>query len=134
MDEKTLSSLNEGFVEAERHRDERFFRRALAKDLVFRRAAGTRVDREEYLRGLRDENNTYDHLTAEELETIMFDKRTALVSLRVQARGERDGASFEGVFRNTRLFVKRRGKWKCAVWFNTREDGLPRDQQAKAGP
>jgi Domain of unknown function (DUF4440) len=127
MDETTLSSLNDDFADAERSRDESFFRRALAKDLVFRRADGTCVDRDEYLRGLRDENNTYDHLMTEELETIMFDQRTALVSVRVLAKGERDGRSFEGVFRNTRLFVKRRGEWKCAVWFNTREDGTPAD-------
>ena len=127
MGETTLSGLNEGFAEAERRRDERFFRRALAKDLVFRRADGARVDRDEYLRALRDEKNTYDYLMPEELETIMFDKDTALVSVRVRAKGERDGGSFEGVFRNTRLFVKRRGDWKCAVWFNTREDGTSVD-------
>jgi hypothetical protein len=121
MDEQKLAGLNEEFGEAEKRRDEGFFRQVLANELVFRRANGVRVDKERFLKDLRDEQNTYEYLVAEDVETILFDNRTALVSLRVRAKGARAEDTFEGSFRNTRLFVKRRGSWRCAVWFNSRE-------------
>jgi len=121
MDEKELSRLNEDFGDAEKQKDERFFRRVLAKGLTFRRADGSRVGKDEYLKALVDPSTSYERLEASDVEAIAFDKRTALVSLRVDAKGTRSGASFEGSFRNTRLFVKERGSWRCAVWFNSRE-------------
>jgi hypothetical protein len=121
MDEKKLKELNERFAEAEKNRDERFFRRVLAKDLKFRRANGSQINKDDYLAALKDPKNTYDVLESSDVETIVFDGRTALVSLRVAAHGTRSGKPFEGSFRNTRLFVKQRGNWRCAVWFNSRE-------------
>ena len=74
-----------------------------------------------YSRTLVSPDNTYDMLSSDDIEAIVFDSRTALVSLRVTARGKRGDKPFDGSFRNTRLFVKQRGRWKCAVWFNSPE-------------
>jgi hypothetical protein len=122
MDEQKLKELNEQFAEAEKNRDERFFRRVLANGLRFRRADGSEAGKGDYIEALKDPRNTYDSLESRDIEVIVFDGRTALVSLRVAARGTRSGAPFEGSFRNTRLFVRQRGSWKCAVWFNSREE------------
>jgi hypothetical protein len=64
-DEQALLRLNERFAEAEKGRDEDFFRSVLADDLVFRRANGTRVGKTQYLQGLVDARNRYDRLEAE---------------------------------------------------------------------
>jgi ketosteroid isomerase-like protein len=125
LDEARLKALNEEFSEAEKRRDERFFRDVLAKDLVFRRANGSRINKNEYLEALEDPQNTYDHLASHDLEVILFGKSTALVSLSVEAKGTRSGNSFEGDFRNTRLWVKQRGSWRCAIWFNSQEGAEP---------
>jgi ketosteroid isomerase-like protein len=119
--EQTLTALNERFAVAERGRDEEFFRSVLADALVFRRANGTRVGKEQFVEGLMDESNRFDQLEAEDLEVVIYGTELALASLVVHAAGERAGERFEGDFRNTRLFVKEDGDWKCAVWFNTRE-------------
>ena len=50
MNEKSLASLNEMFGDAEVQRDEDFFHRVLADKLVFRRANGVRVGKEQFLR------------------------------------------------------------------------------------
>jgi Domain of unknown function (DUF4440) len=121
MDEKKLRELNKEFADREKQRDKRFFERVLAKGMTFRRADGSRVEKDKYLEALVSLDNTYDMLNGNDIEAIVFDSRTALVSLRVDARGKRDNKPFDGSFRNTRLFVKQRGHWKCAVWFNSRE-------------
>jgi ketosteroid isomerase-like protein len=122
-----LTTLNERLAEAELSRDKEFFVSVLADDLVFRRANGTRVGKAAYLEGLLDERNRYDRLEAEDVEVIPYRVDLALASLRVHAAGERAGEGFEGDFRNTRLFVKKDGEWKCAVWFNTPEPSRARD-------
>lgn len=121
VDENALRQINEQFGDAEKQRDERFFRKVLSKRLIFRRADGSRATKKEYIDALLDPANTYETLESTDIETIIFDKRTALVSLRVDARGTRSGKPFEGGFRNTRLFVKEHGSWRCAAWFNTPE-------------
>jgi Domain of unknown function (DUF4440) len=121
MDERDLKRLNEQFAEAEKTRNKRFFEGVLAEELRFRRANGSLANKDEFLSALMDGENTYDSLQSSDVETIVFDDRVALVSLRVEARGKRSGETFEGTFRNTRLFVKQRRTWRCAIWFNSRE-------------
>jgi hypothetical protein len=121
MDERDLKRLNEQFAEAEKTRNKRFFEGVLAEELRFRRANGSLANKDEFLSALMDGENTYDTLQSSDVETIVFDDRVALVSLRVEARGKRSGETFEGTFRNTRLFVKQRRTWRCAIWFNSRE-------------
>ena len=122
MQDEELKQLNEQFAEAEKNRNEDFFRSVLADGMRFRRADGSETNKDDYIQALKDPRNTYDTLESSDVEAIVYDGRTALVSLRVVARGQRAGKPFEGSFRNTRLFVKEGGNWRCAVWLNNREE------------
>lgn len=86
--------------------------------LIFRRANGQVVGKAEYLEGLANPGNTYEYLRADAVEVALYED-TAVVSLRIAAKGVRAGQEFEGIFRNTRLFLYRKDGWRCALWFNT---------------
>jgi hypothetical protein len=115
--EKELIELNMKIGEAEKQRDEAFLKRLLSEDLIFRRANGKIVNKKEYLESLQDPANTYDYIISEDVKPTIFED-VAVVSLRVRARGKRGASTFEGNFRNIRLFLKNQ-EWQCAVWFNT---------------
>lgn len=126
MDEETdeicrLIGLNVLIGEAELHRDEDFLRGNLADELVFRRANGSVVTKEEYLDELMKPENTYEYLVAENIKSQIKDD-TALVSLNVRAKGKRGEKEFEGTFRNLRVFVRKEKNWQCVIWHNTRLD------------
>lgn len=114
-----LEQLNIRIGDAELRRDELFLKNILADDLVFRRADGKIVSKEEYLAELVKSENTYDYLESENVKVAVNDEN-ALVSLSVRAKGRRGEIEFEGKFQNLRVFVKQAEKWCCVVWFNTR--------------
>ncbi len=115
--EKELIELNMRIGEAEKQRDEDFLKRVLSDDLIFRRASGKIVNKQEYLESLKNPANTFDYLYSEDVKPIVYEG-VAVVSLRVRAKGKRGPDTFEGNFRNIRLFVENQ-EWQCAVWFNT---------------
>ena len=124
MDEETdeicrLIGLNVLMGEAELSRDESFLRAILADDLVFRRANGAVVTKEDYLSELIKPENTYENLSAENIKA-QINGEAALVSLIVRAKGKRGEKEFEGNFRNLRVFLQRDKNWQCAVWHNSR--------------
>jgi Domain of unknown function (DUF4440) len=114
-----LEQLNVRIGDAEMRRDELFLKNILADELVFRRASGKIVTKDEYLAELVKPENTYEYLVSEAVE-IAFNEDSALVSLVVRAKGKRGATEFEGSFQNLRVFVKQAEKWCCVVWFNTR--------------
>jgi hypothetical protein len=115
--ENELIELNIKIGEAEKQRQQDFLRHVLHDDLIFRRASGKIVNKQRYLAELSDQNNTYEYLISEEVKPTVYEG-IAVVSLRVRAKGKRGNDSFEGVYRNIRLFLKDHG-WFCVVWFNT---------------
>ncbi len=120
--EQDLVDLNIKIGEAEKQRDEGFLGSILADDLKFRRANGTVVDKVTYLAGVQDVNNTYEYLHSEDVESTVYEN-TAIVALRVRAKGVKGGTPFEGTFRNIRLFLNQPDKqpvWQCYMWFNAR--------------
>jgi len=117
--QQTLKDLNAKICRAEMERDAAFLTSVLADDLVFRRAGGAQVTKQEYLKGLQNLDNTYDYVHCDEIEVITVDPHTAFVSLLVWAKGMRGKDGFKGIYRNTRLFLRQDGDWRCAVWFNS---------------
>lgn len=121
--EQDLIDLNRRVGEAEKQRDETYLSEILADDLVFRRASGDIVGKQDYLKGIRDRNNTYSHLESLDIEAKIKDQ-VAVVTLRVNVVGMRGGKPFSGSFRNIRVFrkeAKSKHGWQCYVWINSKE-------------
>lgn len=118
----TLTELNKKIGEAEKSRDDQFMADILSDKLVFRRADGTSVNKTSYLESLTNPANTYDHLNTSEIEVQIF-QDVAVVTLCVQASGQRGDKPFSGRFRNIRIFMKETDTshgWRCHMWFNTK--------------
>jgi uncharacterized protein DUF4440 len=120
-----LTDLNREMGRAENERDTQFLAEHLAEGLVFRRGDGSVIDKKTYLAGLASPENTYEFIHIEDVEVLGYGEDTALVSLRIWAKGRRSGKDFEGIYRNTRLFLRLGDKWQCALWFNTPSEGFP---------
>lgn len=117
-----LTELNQAFATAEFSADVEFFRCHLADGLRFRRAGGGKaIDKVAFLKGVGDPENTNERIDAEQIEVLPYGGDLAVCSLLVRFKGTRGGKPAEGVFRNTRLFVRSEGAWKCALWFNSKE-------------
>ena len=116
-----LIGLNVLIGEAELNRDESFLRDVLADELVFRRANGSIVTKDEYLAELIKTENIYEYLHSENIKAQVKDEN-ALVSLVVRAKGKRGEKEFEGKFRNLRVLARKDKNWECVIWHNTRFD------------
>jgi ketosteroid isomerase-like protein len=116
-----LTEVNRAFATAEFAADAEFFRRHLADALRFRRANGKVVDKVTFLKDLATSGNANERLDAEEIEVLPYGDDLALCSVLIRFKGTRGGTALDGVFRNTRVFVRRDADWKCALWFNTKE-------------
>lgn len=122
--EQDLIELNRRVGEAEKNRDDWYLSEIMADDLVFRRANGDIVDKQDYLNGIRDKKNTYSLLESVDIEPKIKD-HVAVVTLRVNAAGMRGGNPFDGVYRNVRVFRKQpesKHGWQCYVWINSKEN------------
>lgn len=118
MDEAGFIDLNRKIGEAEFTRDDAFLRGVLSDELVFKRASGAIVTKEEYLTELKKPENTYEYLFSEDIR-VTASGNAALVSLLVYAKGRRGEKEFSGVFRNQRVFVRKEGNWQCSLWVNS---------------
>jgi hypothetical protein len=104
---------------AEQNRDLDFLDAALHNDLVFRRADGSIVGKEAYLRSV--DTRTYYSISTEVLD-VDEASDSAVVTAIVTARGTADGKPFGGTFRNVRAFIGGKGRWRCLMWINTRSE------------
>lgn len=117
-----MIELNQRIGEAEKVRDDQFMADVLSDKLVFRRANGTTVDKTCYLESLTNPANIYDQLDVSEIEVQIF-QDAAVVTLCIQASGQRGDKTFSGRFRNIRIFMKEADAphgWRCHMWFNTK--------------
>ena len=116
--QEDLTRLNAKIGEAEKRHEDRdleFLARVLHDDLVFRRADGSIVGKQDYLEAVP--TRTYERLESEVVEIHERDKSTVAIVL-VDASGTTAAGSFEGRFRNTRVFVNDAGRWLCRIWVN----------------
>jgi len=116
-----LTRLNKEFATAELTTDVGFFQTRLAEGFQFRRVTGKVVDKSQYLSDLGAPGNTSEKVEADQIEVLCYDADLALCSMIVNFKGMRSGKPAEGKVRNTRVFVRSEGLWKCALWFNTKD-------------
>jgi hypothetical protein len=119
--------------EAEKNGESAFFEEVLHDNLRFRRASKAIVSKQEFLNDMKAKKTTYSslHIPPESVEVTVYED-TAMVSLLLHAAGTKanDGGSptpWQGIYRNTRIFLNEEGKWQCAFWFNTRIGDLLAD-------
>jgi hypothetical protein len=120
-----LTELNTAFASAEFAADVEFFRCYLADGLRFRRASGKVVDKIAFLKDVGTPENANERIVAREIEVLPYGADLAICSMIVDFKGIRGGKAAEGLYRNTRLFVRSEGSWKCALWFNSPEPAAP---------
>jgi hypothetical protein len=122
VNDRELYDLTCRMGESEKSRDVEFFKSLLSGKLTFRRANGATVDKETFLNDLRHPANTFEMLASEDI-TVQVYEQVAVVTLLVQAKGEREGKPFAGTFRNIRIFLHELDKqpqWQLHAWFNVR--------------
>src|SRR5262245_61612473 len=104
----------------------RFFEQVLARNLKFRRAGGGEpIGKEAFLEGLRAPGNETEAIQSSEIEVLGYSRDLVLVSLLVYLKGRRGGRPIDATFRNTRVFVRDPGEWRCVLWFNTPAGSRP---------
>jgi hypothetical protein len=106
--------LNEKIGISEKAAQRDFFVQHLADNLVFRRANGAVIGKQEFLEGLKPDQ-------LEMLETFVDDitinQESAVVDVTVKAK-RRNQSPAE--FRNIRMFQKNGTQWQLAAWINTK--------------
>jgi hypothetical protein len=125
-DDRVLCDLARRMGEAEKCRDDAFFRTLLAETLTFRRASGVVSDKATFLKDLLKPENTYDLLESKAVSATVLEG-VAVVTLLVRAKGMREGKPFSGVYRNIRISLHGPGKdptWQLHAWFNVRVSDL----------
>jgi ketosteroid isomerase-like protein len=116
--QEDLSRINAKIGEAEKRHEDRdveFLASVLHDDLVFRRADGSIVGKQDYLKAVP--TRTYERLESEVVE-INERQDSTVVTVIVDAAGTTASGRFEGRFRNTRVFVNDGGRWLCRIWVN----------------
>ena len=101
---------------AEMKGDVQTLERYLHKDLIFRRADGSIVDKLTFLATVK-ERDRVDSEILEDEEEEKQDADSAVVTLIVRTLG--------GSFRNVRVFVRDGHAWRCKLWVNTKLETPP---------
>ena len=107
-----LRELNLEIGEAETRRDGGFLAGVLHDRLIFRRANGKVVGKDEYLQYLP---NRTPGRTSSEILAVEERGDSAVVTVLVTVEGTPGGS-----FHNTRVFVREDGRWQLLTWTNTR--------------
>ena len=116
-DLNTLKDLNEELAVMEQQRDEKandWFNGLLSDQLKFRRATGSIVDKQTFLKALRDPS-PFTLRESEDISIIGLEDDRALVMLVVWTK---KADHSENRFRNIRLFSKQKQGWILERWYN----------------
>jgi hypothetical protein len=119
-DAPELTRLLNEFLAGAGRNDVAVHDRFWAEDLIYTRAAGSRIGKAELMRGVRsappakpgDPKPVY---SAEDVRIQQYGN-TAVVAFRLVGKTEKDGKTQISTFFNTGTFVKRLGKWQVVAW------------------
>lgn len=117
--ENELKDLNEQIGHHERKGDAKaieFFGRVLAEDMIFRRASGVVVTKQQFLYDLK--LDAFDILNWLVQKPELYDDG-AVVAVTVEAKRKGEDREKPGKYLNVRRFVIRRGQWQLLAWLNT---------------
>jgi hypothetical protein len=109
MEDAELKTINERIGVAEQEGDTGFLCGVLSDTLIFKRANGSVVSKEEFLAGVP--NNMFERKSSA-IEVVFEDNHLAVVSLIVEAKGNK--------IRNLRVFERAENGWQCVIWHNAK--------------
>lgn len=116
-----LTALLNEFLEGAGRNDAAVHDRFWADDLIYTRSAGSRVTKEELMKGVRSApapgpNDPVMVYTAEEVQIQTYGS-TAVVAFRLVGTTTRnDGSKQVSNHLNTGTFVRRNGRWRAVAW------------------
>jgi len=116
MSDEALRELNNEITQWEQMRDDKAIKaldRFLSRDLLFRRANRTVVNKETFMKDLRDRSPFASRESRNATVTILQDRAMVLSTV---IATKHDGT--RGAYRNIRVFFLRDGAWHLEVWFN----------------
>ena len=118
---KELTTLLNEFLVGAGTNDAAVHDRFWAEDLIYTRSAGTRINKEELMKGVRStpKAKTDAPVTVYKAEDIRIQLygNTAVVAFRlVGTTTKMDGIQDVAQFLNTGTFVKRNGRWQAVAW------------------
>jgi hypothetical protein len=128
--------LNEFLVGASKN-DAAIHEKFWADDLIYTRSAGSRINKEELMKGVRsapapEADDPITEYSAENVQIHVYGT-TAVVAFKLVGKSAtKDGSTVVNEFLNTGTFVKRRGRWQAVAWQAT---AIPKAKpQAAAAP
>jgi 4-carboxymuconolactone decarboxylase len=118
-DTQRLIQLNARMGKEEKDANAPFFNGLLDEHFIFRGANGDIVNKEKYLKAVKDvPKDPYERLETH-VQEVAKDKETAVATVFITAK--RKSMERAGLFRNVRTFQRQSGDWKLIVWINTKQ-------------
>jgi ketosteroid isomerase-like protein len=101
--------------EASLHRDADFSIRALADDYVAITPLGQVTTKEQNISARRSGQLRYDAMNVTDMVVRLYGD-TAIVTARADVKGHQLGEDFSGLYRYTRVWVRRNGRWQAVSY------------------
>ena len=111
-----LVALNVNIAEWEQQRDAESVRKldeVLSPALIFRRANGTVVDKETFMRALQDPS-PFKRRVSDDVAVTIRDDRAIATLIVIGTKADNS----IGRYRNERFFLHRDNRWQIVYWFN----------------
>ncbi len=86
----------------------------MAEEWIIIGSDGRRTDRDGFLAQVREGRLTHDVMTSEDVEVRLYDDVGVLVARGISA-GRFDGHAFREEERQSNVFVRRSGRWRCVL-------------------
>ncbi len=86
----------------------------MAEEWIIIGSDGRRTDRDGFLAQVREGRLTHDVMTSEDVEVRLYDDVGDLVARGISA-GRFDGHAFREEERQSNVFVRRSGRWRCVL-------------------
>ena len=120
QDATELNRLLNEFLTGAAKNDASVHDRFWADDLIYTRAAGKRIGKQELMQGVRSAAPAKpgDAVTVYSAEDVQIHQygNAAVVAFRLISASEKDGKIQISKFLNTGTFVKQKGKWRAVAW------------------
>ena len=101
--------------EASLHRDADFTQRTLADDYVAITPLGQVTTKQEAISARRSGQLRYESMNVTDMVVRLYGE-TAVVTARADVKGRQLGEDFSGLYRYTRVWVRRNGRWQTVSY------------------